>query len=103
MQHLFTDYNWIYSLSYKVGVIGHGSVGKSALVMKLAEIEEFSSMIAVERSTFGYLQFDTLVYKDPENNKIIPISFIDIEGATDTDEQGYRSGGGWWGPAPIKI
>jgi GTPase SAR1 family protein len=87
VQHLFSDYNWIYSVPYKVGVIGHGSVGKSALVMKLSEIEEFSSMIAVERSTFGYLQFDTLVYKDPRNsNKIIPITFVDVEGATDTDE-----------------
>jgi GTPase SAR1 family protein len=86
VQHLFTDYYWIYSLSYKVGVIGHGSVGKTAITMNLAEIKEYSSMIAVERSTFGYLQFDTLVYKDPDNNKIIPFSFIDIEGATDTDE-----------------
>jgi GTPase SAR1 family protein len=87
LQDLFTDYNWIYSVPYKVGVIGHGSVGKSALVMKLTEIKEFSSMIAVERSTFGYLQFDTLVYKDPRNsNKIIPITFIDVEGATDNDE-----------------
>ncbi len=86
VKHLLDNTSCSYSLSYKVGVIGHGSVGKSALIMNLAEIKEYSSMIAVERSTFGYLQFDTLIYKGPDNGKIIPITFIDIEGATDTDE-----------------
>jgi predicted nucleic acid-binding Zn-ribbon protein len=86
VKYLLSDENWIYSLSYKIGVIGDGSVGKSALVMNLANTNEFSSMISVERSTFGYLQFDTLIYKDPRNDKIIPITFVDIEGATDTDK-----------------
>ena len=87
IQHLFQDFNWIYSLSYKIGIIGHGSVGKSALTMNLAELNTFSAMIDFERSTFGYLQFDTRSYKDPDNDKIIPITFIDIEGATDVDQR----------------
>ncbi len=86
MQHLLIDYNWVCSLSYKIGVIGDGNVGKSALIMKLAEVKEFSPMIAIERSTFGYLEFDTLIYKYPCNDKVIPITFVDIEGATDTDK-----------------
>jgi GTPase SAR1 family protein len=86
MKNLLENYNWVYSVLYKTGVIGDGSVGKSAFVMKLAEVEEFSSMIAIKRSTFGYLEFDTLIYKDPRNGKFIPITFIDVEGATDTDK-----------------
>jgi GTPase SAR1 family protein len=86
VKHLLSDENCIYSLSYRIGVIGDGSVGKSALVMNLADVKEFSSMISVERSTFGYLEFDTLIYKDLRNGKIIPITFVDIEGATDADK-----------------
>jgi hypothetical protein len=43
-------------------------------------------MVDIKRSTFGYLQFDTLIYKDSHNKKIIPITFIDIEGATDNKD-----------------
>ena len=86
IQTLFQDFNWIYSLPYKIGVIGHGSVGKSALVMNLTDMKTLSAMIDFERSTFGYLQFDTRIYKDPDHDRIIPITFIDMEGETDVDE-----------------
>jgi GTPase SAR1 family protein len=86
VKYLFENGNYIGSVPYKIGVIGDGSVGKSALVLNLANLKEFSSMVDIERSTFGYLQFDTLLYKEPQNNKIIPITFVDIEGATDTDK-----------------
>ena len=85
VKHLLTDFNCVYSIPYKVGVIGAGSVGKSALVMNLANINHFSAMVNIERSTFGYLQFDTFIYRHLKNGRIVPITFIDIEGATDTD------------------
>lgn len=85
LQDLSKDFNWQYSISYKVGVIGSGNVGKSALTINLAEVNEFSSMIDFERSTFGYLEFDTCNYKNPQNKRSIPITFIDMEGATDND------------------
>ena len=85
VQNLFRNFNWVYSVPYKIGVIGCGSVGKSALVVNLTEVTTFSAMIDFERSTFGYLQFDTRVYKDPVNGRVIPITFVDIEGATDAD------------------
>ncbi len=86
LKFLLSDKNWIYSVPYKIGVIGAGSVGKSALIMNLANLYDFPSMIAAERNTFCYLKFDTLSYKDPYNSKIIPITFVDVEGATDTDK-----------------
>lgn len=86
LNDLLKSINRTYSIAYKVGVIGEGSCGKSALIMNLADTNEFASMIDPERSTFGYLQCDSSAYTDPRNNAVIPFTFVDMEGATDTDE-----------------
>lgn len=78
-QDSLADGKSISTIPYKVGVVGSTSVGKSALIVKLGDFKDFSSMINLERSTFGYLQFDTTFPGEKE----IPISFMDIAGATD--------------------
>ena len=82
LREMYTGDRWIYSIPYKIGVIGVTSAGKSALTMALIRRQEFSRMVSIERSTFGYLQFDTY-YEHPINKRHIPIIFIDIEGAID--------------------
>ncbi|CAF5064367.1 unnamed protein product, partial [Rotaria sp. Silwood1] len=86
VKHLLSNDNCIYLLPYKIGVIGDRNVGKSTLLMNLAEINQFSLMVDMTPSIFSYLQYDTFVYKNPDNNKIIPITFIDIEGAIDINK-----------------
>lgn len=87
VKDLFDHRNWIYSVPYKIGIIGNNNVGKSALAIELANVKEFSPMIVTGRSTFGYLSFDTRHYKNPRaQQKVIPITFVDVEGATDNDE-----------------
>ena len=87
IERLFKDDECIYSIPYKIGVIGHTSVGKSAFVIALSNITEFAGMLDLERSTFGYLSFDTSDYKHPTSQRTLPITFIDVEGATDADDK----------------
>ena len=84
LKNIFTNNKSIYSVPYRIGVIGYTSGGKSALIMKLANLSQYATMIDLDRSTFGYLQFDTH-FDDHSTKKKIPISFIDIGGAIDTD------------------
>ncbi|CAF1366472.1 unnamed protein product [Adineta steineri] len=86
LTELFKEQKSTYSIPYKVGLIGHGSVGKSALAIELANAKQHSAMIDTTRSTFGYLQFDTLAYQHPRTRRPIPFTFVDIEGAIDADE-----------------
>ncbi|CAF1238351.1 unnamed protein product [Adineta steineri] len=86
LTELFKDQKLTYSIPYKVGLIGHGSVGKSALAIELANARQYSTMIDTARSTFGYLQFDTLPYQHPRTGRSIPFTFVDMEGAIDSDE-----------------
>lgn len=79
-QDLFVNQRSIRSVPYRIGLIGHTSVGKSALTKKLANLTNYSSMINLERSTFGYLQFDVCIDDDR-----IPISYIDIAGSIDNN------------------
>ena len=85
VEELFHDQKCMYSIAYRIGVVGNTSVGKSALIMALSNITRFSSMVNLERSTFGYLQFDSFFQDKSSDAKKIPISFIDIAGATDHD------------------
>ena len=87
IEQLFTNRRSIYSIPYKIGVVGNTSVGKSALIMALSNFKHFSSMVSLERSTFGYLQFEAFFDEEEESrhSKRIPISFLDIAGATDDD------------------
>jgi hypothetical protein len=43
-------------------------------------------LIDVERSTFNYLPYETSIYQHPEIKKNLPITFVDIEGATDAEK-----------------
>ncbi|CAF1374363.1 unnamed protein product [Rotaria sordida] len=75
------------STNQKIGIIGDGSVGKTALMIALANIDKNNfSTVDIDRSTFNYLQFDTHTYRHPQSNKIVPITFIDIQGATDVKD-----------------
>ena len=85
LKDLFTEHSSIYSVPYRIGVVGYTSVGKSALIIKLTNLIQFSSMVSLERSTFGYLQFDTYFVDKSSKAKKIPISFIDIAGAIEND------------------
>jgi hypothetical protein len=76
LNELFTDNNYIYSVPYKIGVLGDTSTGKSALIMAPSKTKQ---TVLSQRSTFGYWQIDT--FANPVNKKIIPLSFMDIEGA----------------------
>ncbi|CAF4938773.1 unnamed protein product, partial [Rotaria sp. Silwood2] len=50
-----------------IGIIGDGSVGKTALIMALANIDKnIFSTVDIDRSTFNYLQFDTHTYRHPQ-------------------------------------
>ena len=82
IHNAFEDRKSVYSIPYKIGVVGNTSVGKSALIMGLSDFKEFTSMVSLERSTFGYLQFDAFFQ---QGSKEIPVSFIDIAGAIDHD------------------
>ncbi|CAF2998308.1 unnamed protein product [Rotaria sp. Silwood2] len=84
---MFENKNFIYLFSYRIGIIGDGSVGKTALMMALANIDKnIFSTVDIDRSTFNYLQFDTRTYRHPQSNKIVPITFIDLQGATDVKD-----------------
>ena len=84
IEKAFSNRDYICSIPFKVGVIGNGSVGKTAIIRELGQlVDQYLSTVAVERSTFGYLQFDTSINKCPHSEKTIPITFVDIEGATD--------------------
>ena len=74
LKNVLTERKSISSISYRIGVIGQTNVGKSALISRLGNFDQYTSMINLSRNSFGFLQFDT------ENPKI---SFIDIAGATD--------------------
>ncbi|CAF4840243.1 unnamed protein product [Rotaria socialis] len=84
LAQIFYNRNYIRSIPFKVGVIGDGCVGKSTLIGKLSEcVDQSVSTVASGRSTFGYLQIDTFINECP--HKTIPITFIDLEGAIDTN------------------
>ncbi|CAF2577291.1 unnamed protein product [Rotaria sp. Silwood2] len=84
---MFENKNFIYLFSYRISIIGDGSVGKTALMMALANIDKnIFSTVDIDRSTFNYLQFDTRTYRHPQSNKIVPITFIDLQGATDVKD-----------------
>lgn len=74
----------ICSIPYKVGIIGDGSVGKSALMIVLADLNKgMYSTVDFDRSTFSYVKFYSFNYKHPRDDEIIPFIFIDLQGATD--------------------
>ena len=85
LEVLFTEQKSIYTIPYRIGVVGNSSVGKSALIIKLGNFIEYSSVVNLERSTFGYLPFDSYFEYNLPTAKKIPISFIDIAGAIDND------------------
>ena len=85
LKELLDDQKCIYTVPYRVGVIGHQSVGKTALITRLVGRADYMRMVNLERSTFGYLQFDTYLEHPKSNGKGIPVSFIDIAGAIDND------------------
>ena len=85
LKNCFRDRNSIYNVPLKIGVVGQTSVGKSALIMKIASLENYAAMINLERSTFGYLEFDVFLSDRISTERKIPITFIDIAGATDDD------------------
>ncbi|CAF3382404.1 unnamed protein product [Rotaria socialis] len=79
--------NGIYSIPYRVGVIGDTSVGKSSLIKNLGSIQSaFLTMVSLDRSTFSYLQFDSSMPICSHMDQTLPITFIDAEGATDAND-----------------
>ncbi|CAM4755321.1 unnamed protein product [Rotaria magnacalcarata] len=53
-------------------------------MMALANIDKnVFSTVDIDRSTFNYLHFDTCSYRHPHSFKILPITFVDLQGATD--------------------
>ncbi|CAF0934115.1 unnamed protein product [Adineta ricciae] len=81
---LYDGTNYISSIPFKIGAIGDTSAGKSALIKTLSNTEHTSVTILSQRSTFGYLQIDT-VLESPKSKLRVPVSFFDIEGAIDND------------------
>lgn len=87
LKKVLSNYSCIYTIPYKVGVIGYGSVGKSTLIKELGHSNKLlSSMMSIKRSTFGYLEFNTNMKQCLHSDKIIPFTFIDIQGATDSHD-----------------
>ncbi|CAF0924439.1 unnamed protein product [Adineta ricciae] len=81
---LYDGTNYTCSIPFKIGAIGDTSAGKSALIKTLSNTEHTSVTILSQRSTFGYLQIDT-VLENPKSKLRVPFSFFDIEGAIDND------------------